>query len=882
VIDGSSLADDAALDPYLEEVLWDLYYAQSVEWEDLGMSLALGTTEGEETTPIGYEVHATVYSEFMLRLMMHIKGFYKSKNGGTFWESDKIRMLWNAAIMDTWLPSARLTSLFGINNVPISNMMTTYNNTSINDSYGSIVDSRGKTLGATIEAIQNKSGHGSTNGLYTSFSFLIGKDNRFEFRPKYNSGIVFNRNNMMVSDIMSDLSSQITNVRIYYANGGAFADWPATNLSDSTNWKIIEYPDIWSSDEALLVAKQEYNQNRNNPLTLTIHPMLDGDVEHKIIESGRYGYIADPYIALDANESSSNAGDVSVWSRLGTGGVLFQGMVNALDGNINTSLLYGSNHINDNKNRYGSSKEVQPTSYPIHWRYNYYWYGSNSISNAVQIVHIPNKTPFDSDATGEHLRMWIDLKSGQSGTDIDNAEFSVYVSDYSFSGTSRSETLNAQTSKNVKHSGFYEIDFPSNYGAVANAKIVFSFNAEYCRALLRLRCGDPTNSNILARGGVNTETIFPLGKRVYSEMGGGFRDERVIWYAPRIQICRDLSYAPATYVSVTDAGLELNAEPMVVKDLSWSVRAGRSERISLTLERDESIGAGGLISYLFPKNNGNRQVGGNLGGGGNSAYDEPDSDSTPPSNDSGSVTDPNNQKPDDGGTKDGTGTSYDSSSGIGVGSFSSTTYGKISGRMNLPSDSLSSDSQFSILGQDKPSATPSSMRGIEGMDVDINTISGTASVSADGYVLGGKGLMGAEGSAAASQEVSIQTDFSVPRDILSNRLSIQANVTHSPSVAGDTKAVLYVTVTVKETGETVTNSVKVGSGVSNQTISLLPNRPIAGLRKSGRHIKVTITRKPGIGDDNANTTSVTLHSLDIRMQRASAHTASSSSQFSPP
>jgi len=875
VIDESHITDAISDDEVnLEENLWDIYYAQSVEWRDMGIKMRLSTTEGEEDAPTGYEVHSTVYSPFMLRLMMHIQGFYKSINGGTFWESDKINMIWNAAIMDSWLPSARVNSIFDINNVPVTKMMTTYNDTSSNDSFGSVLDIRGVTLGSAISKLQQLAGYGSTNGLYTSFSYLIGRDNRFEFRPKFNSGLVFNRDNIKIGSLTSDLTGQITNVRVYYNNGNSFVDWPATNLSDSTRWNIVTHDEISSSEEALLVAKQEYNQRQNTPLSLTVHPIIEGDVEHKMIESGRYGYIADPYIALMGN--SDYASRVCNWTILGTGGVLFPGMVNALDGNMNVSVPITHTSSRPLKDRYGSSKNTNASG-DVEWAHNYYWYGSNSISNAVQIVHIPNKTPVVSAATSQPMRMWIDLKSGQSGTDIDNAQFTVHVADYSFSGKARSETLSGSiVTKDVKHSGYYEIGFPSNYGAVANAKIVFSFNAEYCRALLRHRCGDPTDSNILAQVATNTHSIFPLGKRVYTEMGGGFRNQRVLWYAPRIHICRDLSYVPASYVSVTDAGLELNSEPMVIQDIFWKIIAGKSEDVSLALERDESIGARGLIGYLFPKNSGNRQQGSTIGeGGGNSNYTEPTNDKPPPYNDSSELQDPQKQKP-EGGTKDETGQAYNTA----------TTSRRALGnsRMDLPNDGLSGDSMFSILGQGRPSVTPSTMRGIEGMDVDIRATSGTASVSADGYVFGGKGLMGGE-SSASSKEVTIETSFLVPKDIMSNKMSIQARVTHSPMLANNNAAagntaVFYVTVVVKETGEKVTNTIRIGSGLRNQIINLLPMRAVKGLNKSGRNINITITRKPGIGEDDADTTSVTLHNLDVKMHRASAHTASVSKQFS--
>ena len=136
--------------------------------------------------------------------------------------------------------------------------------------------------------------------------------------------------------------------------------------------------------------------------------MLENDVEYQMIDSGRYGYIADPYIALGADGDTSQYALVGDWSRLGTGGVLFPGMVNALDGNMNIDMT-------DTQTRYGSSQDADAATGNLTWKYGYYSHGSNSIFNAIQIVHIPNKTPLVSDETGEHLRIWVDLKN-QTGT----------------------------------------------------------------------------------------------------------------------------------------------------------------------------------------------------------------------------------------------------------------------------------------------------------------------------------------------------------------------------------------------------------------------------------------------------------------------------------
>ena len=425
----------------------DRFLTTAGGWANYGHT---GNYTAGTNDPIAYEVHATVASSFLLRFLLHVNGYYKSKTGGGYWNSDKMRLLWNAAIMDTWLPSTTVNCIFYINNVPITSHMTTYNDTSSNDYYGSITDSRGKTLGATLREIQEKASQGESN--YTTFTYRIGRDNRIELRPKYNSGITLNRNNIKISDIDINLSSQIQNIRVYYNNGQSFVDYPSASLGDSTRWKIIEKPSIVSSEEAKRIAEQEYNTRKNNSMQLKVEPILESDTQHKMIETGRYGYIADPYIALNGNaDNTASKADMRVcnWTVLGTGGALFPGMVNALNGNMNTDITSLSS-------RYGSSKNTNASG-TVEWVSNFYWYGSNSISHAVQIVHIPNGTPL-TNSNGHSMRMTVDLKN-QTGTSIDDAEFVVKIADYNYTND-RDRTVSGATSsmvstKDVKHSGFY-------------------------------------------------------------------------------------------------------------------------------------------------------------------------------------------------------------------------------------------------------------------------------------------------------------------------------------------------------------------------------------------------------------------------------------------
>ena len=835
-------------------------------------------------------VHNTVSSQFMLRLLMHVEGDVQSKNSGSFYDSDKFRLLWNAAIMKSWTPKTRLGTMFDINNVPITSLMTTYNSTSSSDGYGSIVDSRTKTILSTVEDARGKSGFGVNNGLKTTFSYLIGRDNRFEYRPKYNSGLIFTRENVTISDLNTDVAGQITNVRVYYNKGYSFVDYPNTSLTDTTRWTVLEYPKISSSLEARQVAKQKYNQVKNSRLSITVKPILENNHNNKMIESGRYGYIADPQLALqgygDYDATDTNRGNS--WTILGTGGVPFSGMTNGLDGNMKTST--------DLYHRHGKSSFTH-TSADVAWADNYYWYGSRSLSYAMQIVHIPNFTPHRSEATNEHLRVYVALKVSQAaGATIDDCQFSIYCADYTFEDLiTKDATANQITSVDVKDSGFYELPIPAQYSTQSNAKIIVSFNAEYCRALLRHRCGDPTGANILknansiygvnlSSSGFNTDSIFPLGGREYSEMYGGFTTARSEWYAPRIHITNDLSYTPATYLSFTDAGIGLSsAETLTIKSINWNVVSGSKEDIQLELERDESLSSGGILGFLFPNQGKTRQVSSSM------THDsEPITTPTTSIIPEGSTSSEQVQV-DTSTTSEFGLTQSDNANGdmittstgpVGIGKLSKGAYGKLKGRMFLMNDNLSHNSKFSILGQQKPPKVPTLFKGIEGMDVDIQTASGNASITSDGYILAGKGRVDIlnETATTTTFESTLQTEFIIPDDVVNNNLLITAKVSHGIGASTTKTAVLYTTAVIEETGETISNTIRVQTNSQEKIVELIPLNALNGV-KAGNKITVKVTRKAATGDDNSDRNSVLLKSIKVKLNRASAPVSGTSNKF---
>jgi hypothetical protein len=382
----------------------------------------------------------------------------------------------------------------------------------------------------------------------------------------------------------------------------------------------------------------------------------------------------------------------------------------------------------------------------------------------------------------------------------------------------------------------------------------------------------------------NTNSIFPLGGREYSEMYGGFTVERNEWYAPRINIVNDLSYTPATFVTYTDAGLGLNTPTsMTITKLTWSVKAGRKEQIDLLLERDESLSSDGVLSYLFPNKGKSRQVAGNDG----------DSDSTvvvfPMM---GRPTQPRPQSEEisqssqfpQGGANAG---SMGSSNSLGitntlsVNDMSSVTYGTLKGRMNLLNDNLSHNSKFSILGQQKPPIVPTTLKSIEGMDVSIQTASGNASITSDGYILAGKGRVDLlnETATTTTFESTLETEFVIPLDVIDKSILIEAKITHAQGSINNTRAVLYTTASIVGTSDTISNTVFITSNTEDKNVELIPQSILSNL-KAGNKIKVSVVRKAATGQDNSDRNSVLLKNLNVKLNRATAPVSGSSNKFS--
>ncbi len=860
---------------------------------DMGMAIEGETPQFDEIT-----ITSSVSSQYMLRLMMKLEGQTKSPNIGTYYESDKFRMLWNSALVDNWMPPTALPFTYSFNNVPQTTKMTYDGTLSNTDEYGSTLDARNSSFMQILKGITDNSGIGK-EGNVTKFSHLQGRDGKFEFRPKYNSGIAFNRDNVILSNMSMDMTKTIDRVRIYYADGASFVDYPkdASPYVSTAKWEVIEEPQIKQHHEALALAEAEYNTLKSPKLRLSLTPTLDRLDEEPMLTGGRYGYVSDPQVALqgrqdiDDDSSQQPANRHHAWTFLGTGGVPYPGMVNALDGNQKTTTdIYA---------RYGVS-EQETTTADTAYNDNFYWYGANSLSNALSCVHVPKRCPYVSDTTSNELRLFVALKSGQSGTDIDNAEFTIGIIDYQFSGsagtgpggptlahTVASGSGTKYTTLDVKENGFYEITIPNSYSSSlhdAGAKFVFSFNADYCRSLLQHRCGNPNGSDILKNAhniegisftGTNTDSIFPLGLRNQDIHSAGFSGTRVGYYAPRLQIIPDFTYIPSTFVTLTDAGLNLNNESLVITDCNYSIQIGKID-VKLSLEKDESKKSESIISYLFPTPPPPppivpMQVQHMLG---------------PPGPITGG-TDPNaldNMPAGDGSqgfvTADPSVVVNQAGSGMNTNSINTisvSAYDNLTGRMGLSADQFTAQGEFALLGQKKVGLSPSVMKGANEFS-DMIIDGGSAIRSLEGWSLPPTGNSPSD-EGQVFHRAKVSRTVSVPSDVTTEEVAVTALITLGDRTPSSGVAKLNVRLECLDTGAKHTRNVTIPASTVRKNISFMSNTNLDGASKTSNRIKVTITRRDATEDTSDD--SVIIHNLDVQFRRAGMQGKSASGTFRP-
>jgi len=952
-----------------------------LEDANTGCQIDVAVTGDEDEDENFFEdltAYNTLSSVFPMRLMMQLDGYVESRNSGTWFENDKLRVPFMDGLTETWTKQTVLPTMFDINNVPImknhsviqktfttatytqaisnssfSSSKTTLTvgtsanfsvgdkitvigttaidgtytveaipaattvrfvggtsgtytsgyvyKTSLFDNWGSVMDGRNQNLSGIISGAASASATGSDYGSANSMFYLVGRDGRIEFRPTYTSGFTFNRSNLKISNLSGDATGQTSNVRVIYSGGASFVDYPSATLGTKARWKIIQQPDIYSSVEALAIAKEEYNKNQRSPLTLTAEILrpsstdtfaFDGDV---MTNGARYGYIADP------SRCGLNPRHGYSWSSI-TGGVPFPGMTNALDGSIGDAV-------------------ASATTGTLAWNDAYYFYGANSVSHAIQIVSLPRNFPTISEESPgsdevSQLRVIINLNSTvAAGTSPDNAVFDIHLVDAVYTDRTFYSTVSSATNISVKGSGIYEMDIPSSYWSDGSGKkILVSVNYEYLQALLKNKCGSTTGANIhrdahevtdvTGASSYNTSSIFPLGARIYSEMATEFANQRSLWYAPRIHVTDDFTFQPATTVTYTDAYLGLSNEPMTIKSMNYTVKAGQTESLNMTLQRDASRAARTFSSWFVPENSrtgnragvpsdnrGNGMSGLGFGRGPSDSNDSNNRSSDGINSSRGSRDVPANtpttselsprDSPRPSGP-DSPGAATNRSDAVSANTMTNTTVNRMKGTMDIGSDGIVGGN-FSVPGQNKSGSVP---KNIVPLSVtNLSPSSGFAATTTDGFTLPGVVITESGYEQYPLQEITMTVK--VPTDVVSSFVTVSGNITLDTGSSSGQRGLITTEVYCIEAGvpspsnrifNTKTINSSSSAPVVSQTTTLFAGK-VPGANIPGNTLVVKFTRTPNDGTDSALYSSINVSNPSVGVNKRAVTGQSKSPEF---
>lgn len=904
-------------------------------------------------------VYNTTAALYGMRLILNLEGTVVSPSQNSYFADDKIRIMQNLNLADSWATNATLPCISDINNVPIQRKNGGKN-------YGSSVDGRGQTMMSVLSMMQSKDGNDLLSDTSKSLSWLMGRDNRMEFRDSYDSKYAFTRSNLRLSNLNTQTGSKVTNVRVYYNGNSAFVDFPTPSTSTDLRWRVLNHPDLFNREEALSLAKQEYFRESTPRISITAE-IAKSDNKNIMLGEGRFGYIADVFRKNYYNDAQS----LSWWGNT-IGGHPFCGMQNALDSGATTSkrTTYGITYAQlveeDIPSEWGvrptqvvrtsGSAVVDPTTVPgvivisqtnttlqfdldgvagtavdvsagagwyqlpcsvtvsgstalyklsvyydgtsfpsnkntdIKFKYAstkatndyYYWYGANSIANAVQVVSVGKGTNFQSATTTNELRMFIEVTGGTDSTD---AVFKLHLYDFVFNETIAANTpptldvssIAGNTSVAITGNGFFEVQVPSSYDS-DQPYITVSANIDYLQELVRLRSNNSIGNKSLSSYGItlhnastSSSSIFPLGMNRIAEMGAA-AEERAAYYAPRLHIVRDVAYVPATTCTYTDTHIDMSSEDLVIKGIRWSQSARNEEKVILNLEKTETHYAYSLVSVLArparpqspprpqPPPPKPRPPFGPIGAGGLG----------------GSVAPAFNQSNQNIGNADPSSTSL-AVEGMGMNHLSNSMIRAVRGKANFRTDTGSSGGSWSVLGSANTGVSSSFDRAIDGVEGSTTTSEGAAIATSDGFSLAGitDPETGAQGE-THSQQLNIR----VPNDTSTGFVSVVGSITLE-TITGGGNAEVTTTIECLETSSSVSSTKIVPQGSTRANITLMPPTYLNGAQTPNNTLKLTVQRKPAQGNDAAGYQTLTIHNLEVKMRRYNLPNTGQSNSFTP-
>jgi hypothetical protein len=613
-----------------------------------------------------------------LPMMMSVDGYIETPTSNSYWEHDKMRICWQNSNKLTWLSGGRMPVQYDIGEVPIAKDISTTQQPTLNDaeidSYGSVVDGRGKTYQRIIRSSQDASGRGYHNDIITKYHYSIERG-KFTYRPCYSSFLTLNRDNLRVSQMKMSSTGSADHVRVFFNNGQSFVDYPQPQLNSDTQsskWKMIDAGHVASAGEAKAMAIQAYEAGKKAKMKIQAQIIRESG-QKDLLEGGRHGHISTPCVRHMAGVALSTPSPLHHWSILS--GCMFAGRQNALDGNLDGTLhinlvgaTYGTHNTVDSygdihdeifigkqadsewnsqgrgyhghgvSDPYSMANSASGSVYASRTQHSYGWYGIGSVDKAIQVVHIPKGMNKVSATTGNELRIIISHDSNTAYEGI----YRIHLFDvpfYADAERARHTDFNnfswpdSHNSVRVKTNGIIEIPVPSSYGT---GSIVFSFNKEYCDALLKYRSNQSdaaksgkgnrvdyawtlnngvtgytaATDSFNANSTKNNGSAFPLGltewagdvghDSTYDRNGYNWLHKaQALFYTPKLKIVDDWVWRPGRTVNYVDSHLDIN-EQLNITSVAISLREQMHEQVVLNLQRDDSQAAESARNFQLP------------------------------------------------------------------------------------------------------------------------------------------------------------------------------------------------------------------------------------------------------------------------------------------
>lgn len=321
----TSYPNGGLLGPRALEVLLKADVANSATGSNALIDLVDQDGTGVFKTAIVYNTTAALFS---LRLMTNLEGYIPSANTGTFFVHDKLRTIFNLMTADTWAQNSALPLLYDFGGVPNTVNLTKTQiaaSGSDIDSYGSPINAKGSTMLNLLNQMSDKEGTGILGSTQT-FTWGVNRDNMLTFRPSYVSGHALTRSNMRVNSLSTQIGSQATNIRVFYNGNSNYADFPEPEAGEITRWRILQEPKIFSKDEALSIAKQEFAREKNARVSISAQLNRQEGETDIMLHGARFGYVQDVFRQGTKSHIDSNASWCNIW-----GGSPFSGIQSALE-----------------------------------------------------------------------------------------------------------------------------------------------------------------------------------------------------------------------------------------------------------------------------------------------------------------------------------------------------------------------------------------------------------------------------------------------------------------------------------------------------------------------------------------------------------------------